>query len=207
MTTSAAATTTVTDEGTASPLATELTEPTEPTPEEVGRQGSGPNVMLPINSGPQSSQGSDPNVTLPADSGPQSSAASASADLTLTDIRVGRHAGFDRVVYEFAGTGTPGWHARYVDSAAQDNSNRPISVAGDGILQIYIDRITFPYDNSGVRSFPPVPGTGAVVTEVREGVSWSEGRMQSFIGTTGSERPFTVFTLSGPTRVVVDIVN
>ncbi|WP_245813938.1 AMIN-like domain-containing (lipo)protein [Rhodococcus marinonascens] len=149
----------------------------------------------------------DSNSTLPTDTAPQSSLPSASADLTLTDVRVGRHPGFDRVVYEFTGTGTPGWRARYVDSATQDNCNKPISVTGNGIIQIYINRITFPYDNSGVRSFSPVPGTGSVVTEVREGVSWSEGDMQSFIGTARSQRPFTVFTLSGPTRVVVDIAT
>ncbi|AOW95047.1 hypothetical protein BFN03_15085 [Rhodococcus sp. WMMA185] len=152
-------------------------------------------------------QGSDSNSTLPTGTGPQSSPASTSADLTLTDIRVGKHPGFDRVVYEFTGPGTPGWRARYVDSAVQDNSLEPISVAGEGIIQIYINQITFPSDDSGVRSFPPVSGAGGVVTEVKEGASWSEGDMQSFIGTTRSQRPFTVFTLSGPTRVVVDIAN
>ncbi|RVW05957.1 hypothetical protein EF834_00245 [Rhodococcus spongiicola] len=148
------------------------------------------------------------NPAIPTDTAPQSSQASASADLMLTDVRVGQHPGFDRVVYEFAGTGTPGWRARYVDGAFQDNSGKPISVAGDGILQIYINRIAFPSDDTETGSFPLVPGaSGGVVTEVREGVSWSEGDMQSFIGTARPQRPFTVFTLSEPTRVVVDIAT
>ncbi|MEV0945763.1 hypothetical protein [Rhodococcus sp. NPDC049939] len=148
-------------------------------------------------------------TTIPVDSSAKSSPASDSARLTVTDVSVGQHEGFDRVVYELGGTGTPGWRVEYVDDAAEGGSGAPISMSGNGILQVLIDGSAYPFD-SGVEAYSgpdPVPGVpGGTVTEVR-GALVFEGVTQSFIGVTEPGLPFAVSTLSEPTRVVVDVAR
>ncbi|MFC9551229.1 hypothetical protein ACFTWF_10315 [Rhodococcus sp. NPDC056960] len=149
------------------------------------------------------------SAPIPTDASPKSSAASDSAKLTVTDVRVGEHAGFDRVVYELGGKGTPGWRVQYVDAAVQDGSGKTIPVSGNGILQVQIDGSAYPFDSDveGYSGPDPVPGVpGGTVTEVN-GALVFEGVTQSFIGVTQPGRPFTVSTLSGPTRVVVDVAK
>ncbi|WP_072687416.1 AMIN-like domain-containing (lipo)protein [Rhodococcus marinonascens] len=146
---------------------------------------------------------------IPVDALAKSSPASDSARLTVTDVSVGHHEGFDRVVYELGGMGTPGWRVDYVDTAVQNGSGTPIPMSGKAILQVQIDGSAYPFD-SGVEGYSgpdPVPGIpGGSVTEVR-GALVFEGVTQSFIGVAEPDRPFTVSALSGPPRVVVDIAN
>ncbi|AII04998.1 AMIN-like domain-containing (lipo)protein [Rhodococcus opacus] len=149
------------------------------------------------------------SAPIPTDASPKSSAASESAKLTVTDVRVGEHEGFDRVVYELGGKGTPGWRVAYVDEAVQDGSGKTIPVSGNGILQVQIDGSAYPFDSDveGYSGPNPVPGVpGGTVTEVN-GALVFEGVTQSFIGVTQPDRPFTVSALSDPTRVVVDVAK
>ena len=48
---------------------------------------------------------------------------------TLAEVRVGGHATFDRVVFEFGGD-RPGHDVRYVDEVVQDGSGLPIPLDG-----------------------------------------------------------------------------
>ncbi|OYD71452.1 AMIN-like domain-containing (lipo)protein [Rhodococcus sp. OK302] len=156
---------------------------------------------------PTTSSGATPEPA-PTDSSDKTSAAVSESRLTVTDVRIGAHENFDRVVYEMGGTGTPGWRVKYVDSAVQDGSGKPMNVAGGAIIQVLIDGSAYPFD-SGVEQYSgpnPVPGAaGGVVTEVN-GSSVFEGVTQSFIGVT-EKRPFSVTTLSDPVRVVVDVAR
>lgn len=132
------------------------------------------------------------------------------AGLLVTDIRIGRHDGFDRVVYELAGTGEPGWTTLYVEEARQEGSGFPKRVEGDSILEIRVLGTLLPFDAEA-------PETGEFDRDVRgvDGggvteVIWSnnfEGETQTFIGLRGKRRPFSVFTLTNPTRVVIDIAR
>jgi hypothetical protein len=144
----------------------------------------------------------------PTDSSDKTAAAVAESKLTVTDVRIGSHENFDRVVYEMGGTGTPGWRVKYVDAAVQEGSGKPMDVAGGAIIQVLIDGSGYPFD-SGVEQYSgpnPVPGiAGGVVTEVN-GSSVFEGVTQSFIGVT-EKQPFSVTLLSDPTRVVVDVAK
>ena len=67
---------------------------------------------------------------VPTDSSDKTSAAGTESKLTVVDIRVGEHDGFDRVVYEMGGTGTPGWRVKYVDAATQEGSGKPVDIKG-----------------------------------------------------------------------------
>ncbi|WP_040798222.1 AMIN-like domain-containing (lipo)protein [Nocardia higoensis] len=145
----------------------------------------------------------------PADAGPKRGEASADAGLTVTGVRIGSHDGFDRVVYDLGGSGTPGWIVGYTERAVQDGSGRELDIAGDSVLEVRITGSAYPFD-SGVTPYagpdpltdPAVPGiTGVSTPLVFEGVS------QSFIGVTGEQPAFSVTTLSNPTRLVVDIAT
>ena len=57
--------------------------------------------------------------------------------VTLRKIRAGRHASFDRVVFEFTGGAVPGYHIEYVDRPVrQCGSGDTVKVAGDGWLSV-----------------------------------------------------------------------
>ncbi|MCW2742612.1 MAG: hypothetical protein JWR45_3034 [Blastococcus sp.] len=145
---------------------------------------------------------------FPADAEPDTAAASADASVTVSDIRIARHDGFDRVVFEVGGTGTPGWDVQYVDAASSQGSGDVVDVAGDAVLQVTLTGAGLPYD-TGVEEFSPsgpVTGAGtAVVTEAAFDATF-EGSTVTFVGTT-QRTPFRVYLLGGPTRVVLEVAD
>ncbi|MGY1828731.1 MULTISPECIES: AMIN-like domain-containing (lipo)protein [unclassified Blastococcus] len=152
-----------------------------------------------------------PSPTAPppfvADSRPDTAAASPGAAVTVTDVRAGRQDGFDRVVFEVAGAGLPGWDARYVAEARSSGSGFPVDVAGDAVLQLVLTGVGLPGD-TGVAPYAgpdPVPAGGAVVQEVLIDTIF-EGQMVSFLGA-AAERPFRVYRLENPNRVVVEVLH
>lgn len=145
--------------------------------------------------------------SFPSDVGPAEQAASADSLVTVTDIRTGEHDGYDRVVFEVDGEGTPGWDVRYVDEPTEQASGKAVEVAGAAALQVLVTGAGYPYD-TGVAEYSggPVAGAGTqVVTEVVFRATF-EGATQAFIGTTG-ESPFRVYLLDGPTRIVVEVAH
>lgn len=123
-------------------------------------------------------------------------------------VRVGRQAGFDRVVWEFTGTGTPTYRVRYVDVPTADGSGDPVAVTGDAFLEVVITSVGIPAAGA---TRPPDPTAsalaGTVVAEANAIFGGFEGYGQSFIGVRDRERPFKVSLLTGPTRLVVDIAT
>ncbi|MGF1647337.1 MAG: hypothetical protein ACFCVF_10530 [Kineosporiaceae bacterium] len=130
----------------------------------------------------------------------------------FTDFRIGRQDGFDRVVWEFAGSGRPGWAAAYADSPSRQGSGAPVDLPGDATLEVLIGNVgipgdvevpegTTPYDGPPARA---ASGTAAV-TEVVVGGTF-EGTHDAFVGVT-EEAPFRVYLLTDPTRVVLEIRN
>jgi hypothetical protein len=144
---------------------------------------------------------------FPANSDPDTADPSSGAAVTVSDIRVGRQDGFDRVVFEVGGTGTPGWDVRYVDAASSQGSGEAVDVAGDAVLQVTLSGVGYPYD-TGVEEFASGPLSAAgteVVTEVVYDATF-EGTSVAFVGTTG-RAPFRVYLLEGPTRVVLEVAD
>src|SRR5690606_1862468 len=70
------------------------------------------------------------------------------APATLRKVRVGRHAGFDRVVFEFDG-GLPGYSVRYVPVARTDGAGAPIATLGTVALQVYLEAASVDLDRAG----------------------------------------------------------
>ncbi len=146
-------------------------------------------------------------LPFPANTEPDTQDPSADAALTVTDIRVGYHDDFDRVVFELGGTGTPGWRVEYVDEPIDEGSGNLAAVDGDAYLQVMISGTGYPTD-TGVEEYagpnPVVAGDDGEVEEVLlRGVF--EGYTQAFVGVDDERRPFRVFSLENPTRVVVDV--
>ncbi|WP_213931818.1 AMIN-like domain-containing (lipo)protein [Rhodococcus sp. B50] len=158
---------------------------------------------------PTSSAPETTSADVPRDARDKVSPAGEDAKLTVVDIRTGRHEGFDRVVYELGGEGAPGWRVGYVDEAIQDGSGNEVAVAGDAVLQVLIDGSAYPFD-SGVEQYdgpnPVLAEPGGSVVEVN-GAGVFEGVTQSFIGVAAHGTPFSVYSLTGPTRVVIDVAR
>ena len=146
-------------------------------------------------------------LPFPANIDPDTQDPSADAALNVTDIRIGHHDGFDRVVLELGGTGTPGWRVEYVDQPTDDGSGNLATVAGDAYLQVMISGSGYPMDTGVEEYTEPNPVVGSDDGEVEEvllrGVF--EGYTQAFVGVDDERRPFRVFALEDPTRVVVDV--
>jgi hypothetical protein len=141
-----------------------------------------------------------------ADLNPDTATASADAQVTVRSIRIGSHAGFDRVVFEAGGKGTPGWDVHYVDSAVSPGSGKPVAVHGSAVLQVAVTGAGYPYA-TGVPEYAgrgplTAPGTHAVTEVVFD--QTFEGTTSAFIGT-AARTPFRVYRLDSPTRIVVEV--
>ena len=152
--------------------------------------------------------GDDSGAPFPANTDPDTGEASGDALVTVTDIRIGRHDGFDRVVFEADGTGTPGWDVRYVDAANSQGSGEDIAVEGGAILQVTLNGVGLPAD-TGVEEYSGPDrlssGDAEVVTEVVFDSTF-EGTTVSFVGVT-EETPFRAYLLEDPARVVLEVAD
>ncbi len=153
--------------------------------------------------------GDDPATDVPfaADATPDTAEPSADAALVVTDVRVGRHDGFDRVVLDLEGAGAPGWSVRYVDAAADDGSGDPVAVDGDGVLQVRLSGMAMPGEDPDLTEYDGATvdpeGTDAVEEVVYR--FWFEGYTTAFVGVDEPGLPFRGFALEDPARVVVDV--
>lgn len=164
-------------------------------------------VAGPGSSAPDSAGSATPTPAAAPAADPAAAEPSRGAALSVTDVRVAAHDDFDRVVYEFGGTGTPGWSIRYVDEAVQDGSGETIDVPGRSMLEVSLTGTGYPFD-TGVQEYSgpnPQDGAGAV-TQVRIATVF-EGVTQSFIGLSTPPRPVKVSLLSDPVRVAVDVMH
>jgi hypothetical protein len=131
--------------------------------------------------------------------------AGAQSTPTLVDVRAGRHPGFDRVVFEFGG-GLPEHRVGYVDQLVEDGSGNPVSVAGAADLQVVFQGANA-HREDGSPSVSPrrfSPGLAAV-KEVAQ-VGDFEAVVTYGIGL-DHRRPITVSTMSGPSRLVIDVAT
>ncbi|MGD8150069.1 AMIN-like domain-containing (lipo)protein [Ornithinimicrobium sp. Y1694] len=134
----------------------------------------------------------------------------AGGGLLAPTVRAGAHDGFDRVVLDLTGRHEepwPGWRAAYTDAPTRDGSGLPIELAGDSTLEIRINGMDLPapddptYDDGDLRISTPELD---LVTEVVRTTPF-EGQVDLVVGLSGEPRPYRVFLLTDPLRLVVDI--
>ena len=125
------------------------------------------------------------------------------AELRTTDIRVGSHENYDRLVFEFEGTGQPRFHAGYTDDPRQHTSGNPVEVPGDAHFELLIHGTSLDMtpDHKYAGKTNLGLASGAVVDVVNQGTF--EGASQYFVGLKDT-RPYKVSILENPTRLVVD---
>ena len=144
--------------------------------------------------------------SLPEGSTGEQSARPVGDPLVPTEVRFGRHDGYDRVVVELEGDGTPGYLARYVgaDEAMRAGSGELVDLDGEAVLWVRVDGVTYPEPGAGSPAYGAVPAGGPIVRSVYwDGVF--EGESLLFLGVAGGERPYRIFTLTEPRRLVIDV--
>ncbi|MGY2066967.1 AMIN-like domain-containing (lipo)protein [Blastococcus sp. SYSU DS0619] len=143
--------------------------------------------------------------------------AAATPGLTVTDVRAGRHACFDRLVVDLRGpAAAAGYSVRYVDAVHREGSGDVVPLAGGAALRIVVHAPA--YDAYGRATYlPPSPGEVVDVDGFRtlQQVAWAgsfEGRTTLGVGTR-ARLPFRTFTLLGTpgdddaVRLVIDVAH
>jgi hypothetical protein len=134
------------------------------------------------------------------------SASAAPSTSVLTDIRVARHATYDRIVLDFAGPAPADHSSAWVRQLVGDASGRPISLPGRDFLRVVV-RNAAAHTLSGQPSYTRhtpllTPGLRNVRAVTLAGDF--EGVLSVGIGT--RHRAWVhLFTLSAPSRLVIDI--
>ena len=134
---------------------------------------------------------------------------SAGGDLFAPTVRAGRHEGYDRIVVDLTGDGPVEWEATWTDDPRLDGSGAASDIAGDLALQLRMSGMAYPepgdpvYDG-GLYGLD-THSLGAVV-EVHRTTPF-EGHLQVFVGVDGQARPYRVFELDGPRRLVIDVLT
>ncbi|MFC4944952.1 AMIN-like domain-containing (lipo)protein [Pseudonocardia sp. GCM10023141] len=148
-------------------------------------------------------------------------AAPGSTTDELYAVRVGRHACYDRVVFDINGPAPVGFDVRYVPVVSSDPKGDPLPVAGGATLQVVVRA---PEQGAGGGGHQPgrvLAGTGDDVFTASRLAGWPslrevrfagffEGQCTFAIGVRAA-LPFRAFTLLGPDdqvrRVVVDVAR
>lgn len=138
-----------------------------------------------------------------------SEAAGEGLPVVLSDVRLGAHPGFDRIVFELAGDGSAGWQVGYQDDPRSQGSGEPVEVPGQAVLGITLTNIALPGDAPSDVEPWSGPGRQALdqgtVLETLVVDTLFEGHYTFFAGLDG-KRPFAVGMLDSPQRIVVDLL-
>ena len=144
------------------------------------------------------------------------SADTASGDLSaaasITNVRSGRHACYDRLVVNLSGR-LAGYSVKYVNTVFADGSGFPVSLRGGARLQVVV--MAPSYDTASVATFTPANRNELTnvdgfptFRQVAHAGSF-EGRTTIGLGVR-ARLPFRAFILSGPgnaSRLVVDVAH
>ncbi|MGY1615813.1 hypothetical protein ACI797_03640 [Geodermatophilus sp. SYSU D00691] len=133
------------------------------------------------------------------------------AGATITDVRSGQHACFDRLVLEVAGP-APDYRVEYVSQVTADGSGAVVPLRGGAYLQVTAGAVA--YDRYGRPTFGPI---GPELVDVAGYRTFRQATYAgSFEGLTTlgvgvrARLPFRVFVLDGPGtghRLVLDVAH
>ncbi len=131
---------------------------------------------------------------------------------TLTGVRAGGHACWDRVVLDISGP-ADGYRVGYVNGFAEDGSGKPVSARGGAKLLVTVQ--TPAYDQNGHTTYQPGNRNELVrtsgMTTLRQAVWLGSFEGQSSVGLGVRARlPFRAYILDGPgtnSRLVIDIAH
>lgn len=142
--------------------------------------------------------------TMTAATAGAATAAPAPVAPLLTQITAAHHPGYDRLVFTFKG-GTPSKHTvRYVPQVIGDPSGLPVNVVGSAKLLVRFEPAAG-HDALGRVTYGATSRTFALPAIIQVVKAGDFESVLSFgVGVARAE-PFHVFTLTGPSRVVIDL--
>lgn len=125
----------------------------------------------------------------------------------LRDVRVGRNAGFDRVVLEFAGGEIPGYHVEYVDRPIRKcGSGDTTPVAGDAWLRIRLEPAQAHTDAGAPTVRERERALTLPVLREMEMICDFEGQVEVVLGVARPNRfRVTEVRSPGPPRLAIDV--
>jgi len=125
---------------------------------------------------------------------------------TIRTVRTATHEGYDRIVFEFAESGLPGYRIEYTDKPVQKcGSGEMVSVRGNARLLIQIQPANAHTEAGQVTTYPERERTLSlpVMRELKLTCDF-EADVQWVLGLASKNR-YRVVELLNPARLVVDI--
>lgn len=131
----------------------------------------------------------------------------AMATPLLNDVRMGVHpelGGWERIVFEFAGTTRPAAKIEYVDGVSQCGSGAPVALKGSAVLSVTFENAAA-HNDAGQVTFAPreLTGPGTTILEAKSFCDF-EAQLGWAVGLKGKQN-FKISTFESPTRLVIDI--
>lgn len=125
-------------------------------------------------------------------------------ELQIEDVRAGSHEGVDRVVVELSGTGTPNVLAGYTADPRQQASGLPLVPAGNAYFELIIQGVPWSMglSDADLAKADPAGVAAGSIQEIADGGIF-EADAQYIVGL-NAQRPYNLYLLENPTRVVVD---
>ncbi|MDI1481780.1 hypothetical protein [Polyangium sp. y55x31] len=122
----------------------------------------------------------------------------------LRSVRAGRHAAFDRVVFEFSGA-LPGYRVEYIDKPVRRcGTGDVVTLAGDGWLRVRMTPARA-HDEAGRPTLSPVEERPKLPVLLQLAPTCDfEGELTWVLGV-GSPNRYRVLELRDPPRIVVDV--
>jgi hypothetical protein len=121
----------------------------------------------------------------------------------LITLRAGRHAGYDRVVFQLDGPIPSYYSVRYLPQVRLDGSGAPLRLRGAAFLEVVIRAPTHDEQYRPVLTPTRLRPDFPALREVNAPGSF-EGQTTAGIGVS-YRAPFRVLELANPTRIVVDL--
>lgn len=122
----------------------------------------------------------------------------------LTNIRVGRHATYDRVVLDL--TAAPTYRYRFVDQLIADPSGNPVSLPGKKFLQVTLPGASAHDVDGHLTYLGPWTFRTPSLRNVRAVAITGDFERVLTIGIgMNRQKPVHLFTLTAPNRLVIDV--
>lgn len=144
-----------------------------------------------------------PALTVPAG---VAAPAAAQTQTTLVAIRTAHHPGYDRMVFQFSGRLPDYRSVRWTDALYYDASGARAVVQGDAFLRVVL-RYAVGHDASGRSTYGPTTQGFSLPGYVQlKALGDFEGVLTFGVGV-ARRTSARVFTLTGPSRLVIDLTT
>ena len=121
----------------------------------------------------------------------------------IQDVRAAKHAQFDRIVFEFAPPGIPGYHLAYIDAPVREcGSGKAVHLPGDGWLMIKFLSARMHRDGSTVTRRSRNLGLPVLLRLV---TTCDFENVVTWVAAVSAPNRFRVLSIENPPRLVIDI--